>query len=546
MTIDLRNYKDDILFVPLGGTNEIGMNLSLYQYKGKWLIIDLGIGFADDCHPGVDVLVPDISFLAKHKKDLVGMVITHAHEDHLGAVQYLWQELECPVYTTPFAAAVLKAKLSEMGKKDQIPTIEISSNIRFKVGPFELEAIGLTHSVPEMHAIVLHTDIGPIFHTGDWKFDHDPVVGPNADEELLRRMGDEGVLALVGDSTNIFNPGVSGSEGDLQRSLQDLIAGMKKRMVVVTTFASNIARLYSIASAAQATGRKVALVGRSLWRMYEAAIATGYLKDLEPFISDKQIKKYRREEILVICTGCQGEPMAATSKLANGSHPSFSLHKNDIVIFASKIIPGNEKKIFSLFNRLVRQGIEVMTERDHFVHVSGHPSRDEVAKMYELLRPRIAIPVHGEPTHLHEHAKFARSFGAQAIEPHNGAVIRISEEGAEKIGEVESGYLAVDGYFILSGDSHIFAERRRMKNGAVVVTLITDESGNKLRNVSLATPGVLDVKEDGQMIAELQRMISDGCSRGGDIKKTALSIARKFIKAEVGKEPHVVVQTIIV
>ncbi|MBS0235995.1 MAG: ribonuclease J [Proteobacteria bacterium] len=544
MTFNIKNYKDDLLFIPLGGADEIGMNLNLYHYKGKWLLIDLGIGFADQQYPGVDIIVPDIAFLAKHKQDIVGLVLTHAHEDHLGAVQYLWHELECPVYTTAFTAAVLKAKLNEMGKKDQVPITEIKSDTRLSIGPFDLQAVGITHSIPEMHAIAIRTDMGVVFHTGDWKFDHDPIIGAKTDEELLRSIGDEGVLAVVGDSTNIFSPGVSGSEGDLQGSLEDIIKDLKKRMVVVSTFASNIARLHSIAKAAQNAGRKVALAGRSLWRIYDAALSTGYLQDLDPFIREQQIKKYRRDEILVICTGCQGEPLAAASKLANNSHQHFALQRNDVMIFSSKIIPGNEKKIFALFNKLARKGVDIMTERDHFVHVSGHPSRDEVAKMYELLRPRISIPVHGEAAHLHEHAKFARTFGAQAIEPYNGIVIRIGDEGAEKIGEVQSGYLAIDGYTILESNSPLIAARRRMMHGALIITLIVNKQ-NVLVKPSLSTPGILDPRADKELLDELTAMIEGACGEqvvNSETERRAHSMVRKFISNELGKEPHILVQ----
>lgn len=548
MNIDFKKYSEDLLFVPLGGADEIGMNLNLYQYKGKWLIIDLGIGFADASYPGVDILVPNIKFLEQHKEDIVGLVLTHAHEDHIGAVQYLWQEIQCPIYTTAFTAAVLKAKLREMWGKDNIPITEIKPDTHFKVGPFEIEPIGLAHSVPEMHAMVISTDSGKIFHTGDWKLDHDPIIGAPGDEAKLSKLGKEGVLAIVCDSTNIFNEGYSGSEGDLMKSLVDIIAGLKKQLVVVTTFASNIARLHSIASAAQKSGRKVALIGRSLHRIYDAAKSTGYLEDLDPFIKEYEIKKYKRSEVLIICTGCQGEEMAAATKFATDTHRDVRMQKGDVIIFSSKIIPGNEKKIFALFNKFVKKGIEIMTERDHFVHVSGHPSRDEVKKIYELLKPRISIPVHGEPAHIHEHAKFARTFGVQAVEPHNGVVIRIGEEGAEKIGQVPSGYLAIDGYFILESDSIILSARRKMQKGIVSVTLITNQDDVFLK-ASLDCAGCMDHKEDQDFIAAISNHIQHHCDNqiiDASYEKSVMSMVRKVLKGEIGKEPYISVRRIAV
>ena len=363
MSINLKAYKDKLLFLPLGGSNEIGINVNLYHYKGKWIMIDCGSGFADDHLPGVDMVVADLSFIEQYKKDLLGIILTHAHEDHLGAIQYLWNELECPIYTTKFTKCFLKTKLSEYSFSSEIKIIEIDPKKKFELGPFSIEMIGLTHSAPEMHALMIRTGSGNVLHTGDWKFDPRPIVGEASDEIALKKCGDEGVLALVCDSTNVFNKGVSGSEGDVRDSLVDIIKSCPK-MVVVTTFASNLARLDTLIHAGEQAGRKVCLTGRSLHRIFAAARESGYLGNIQPIIDERSIGKYKREDILVIATGCQGEPLAATSKMADGTHHSISLAPKDTVIFSSKIIPGNEKKIFKLFNVFVKKNVEVITSAE--------------------------------------------------------------------------------------------------------------------------------------------------------------------------------------
>jgi len=548
MNFDLAKHKSELLFLPLGGSGEIGMNLNLYHYQGKWLMVDLGIGFASDYCPGVDVIVPNIEFIEKHRHNLVGLVLTHAHEDHLGAVPYLWQDLQCPIYTTKFTSAVLKAKFSESGVAKGAKINELEFNSRFNIGPFDLELRGMTHSIPEMQALMIRTDQGNILHTGDWKFDEKPLVGETHDEDALKRLGDEGVLVMVGDSTNIFNHGTSGSEGDLSESLLKIMGDVSSGMLIVTTFASNIARVYSIAKAGQKLGRKVALVGRSLWRMYEAALQCGYLKDLEPLLSDEQIHNFKRENVLVICTGSQGEPLAAMNRISNDNHPRVKVVKGDTVIFASKIIPGNDKKIYALMNQLCKKGVEVLTERDHFVHVSGHPARDEVAKLYKLLRPKMAIPVHGEAMHLHEHAKFARDCGVkQAVEVANGDVLRITSEGIDKIAVVKAGYMAVDGHFIVSPEANVMKMRRRMKEaGVVVITLVMNRSG-LVKHPSVIAPGVLDDVEDKEFLIELAEEVSDFIAiskKKGDevLEKGIRAIVRRMMKKETGKEPFIILQ----
>ncbi|MCX4083742.1 ribonuclease J [Rickettsia hoogstraalii] len=551
-SFNIKNHKNDLLFVPLGGSNEIGMNLNLYHYKGKWLMIDCGSGFADDYLPGVDMIIADSSFIEKYKKDIVGLILTHAHEDHLGGVQYLWNSLKCPIYTTTFTANFLKIRLNEYDFAKNIKIHEVKPGSKISLDPFSLEMVPLTHSAPEMQAIMIRTDAGNILHTGDWKFDNDPVLGKKADEELLKSYGDEGVLALVCDSTNVFNKGSSGSEGDVRKSLVDIIAGCPQ-MVVVSTFASNLARLDTIIHAAELAGRKVVLTGRSLHRMMLAAQESGYFKDIAPLISERDVSRFRREELLVIATGCQGEPMAATAKLASNSHQSIKLAPKDTMIFSSKIIPGNEKKIFRLFNIFVKAGVEVITERDHFVHVSGHPSIDELQKMYSLIRPNICIPVHGEPVHIHEHVKLAKKNGIkQAVEVENGSVVLLESNNAKVISKVESGYLAVDGNYLLPVESPIFKARRRMcEAGIVVASVVINKKGLLAANPMLSMPGLLDPKEDMALVNLIKNDIKELVTIQNKQAKKALSdeqvieaikgTIRKTLKQEINKSPVIIV-----
>src|SRR5712691_1880600 len=431
-------YRDSnaLYFVPLGGAGEIGMNLNVYGYGGDWLIIDCGVTFGDDSQPGLDVVMPDPGFIAERRDRLLGIVATHAHEDHIGAIPYLWTQLRCPIWATPFTASLLREKLVEAGLADRVKINVVPMSGRFTIGPFDLELITLTHSIPEPNAVALRTPVGTVLHTGDWKFDPDPLIGPTADEAALTRLGDEGVLALIGDSTNALRPGSSGSEADLRRSLTDLIGRYDAR-VAVACFASNVARLETIAYAATAHGREVALVGRSLWRMDKAARENGYLADVPRFLTEDEAGYVPREKILLICTGSQGEPRAALARIAREDHPNITLDEGDVVIFSSRIIPGNEKPIARLHNELVRMGIDIVTEADHFVHVSGHPARDELVQMYQMIRPRIAIPVHGEARHMAAHADLAMQCQVEeTLVIENGDLVRLDRGGASVVAEV--------------------------------------------------------------------------------------------------------------
>jgi len=482
-----------LYFVPLGGTGEIGMNLNVYGYGGDWLIIDCGVTFGDDSQPGLEVVMPDPGFIVERRERLLGIVATHAHEDHIGAIPYLWRQLRCPIWATPFTASFLRAKLAETGFADQVKINVVPLSGRFAIGPFDLELITLTHSIPEPNAVALRTPVGTVLHTGDWKFDPDPLIGPTADEAALHRLGEEGVLALVGDSTNALRPGASGSEAELRRSVTDLMGRYDAR-IAVACFASNVARLETIAHAAHAHGREVALVGRSLWRIDKAARENGYLADLPRFLTEDEAGYIPRDRIVLICTGSQGEPRAALSRIARDDHPHVTLEPGDVVIFSSRIIPGNEKAINRLQNALVRLGVEIVTEEDHFVHVSGHPARDELVRMYQMVRPRIAVPVHGEARHLIAHAELAGECQVQQpLVIQNGDVVRLAASGASVVDEVPVGRLASDGKGLLPVDGTALKDRRRITfNGSAVATLVLGRQGGYLAPPTISLIGVVE------------------------------------------------------
>ena len=553
MTFDFSKHKNKFFFVPLGGSNEIGMNLNLYHYQGKWLMIDCGIGFCDDYMPGIDVMVPDIDFIIERKEDLLGIVLTHAHEDHHGAIPYLWRELECPVYATAFTAALLKKKFPDMGPGPKPDLQVIEKSPTFELGPFKLEGIGITHSIPEMHAIAITTDAGVVMHTGDWKFDDEPQVGRTTDYDTLKQYGDNGILAAVCDSTNVFMDGTSGSEETVREHLTELIKAQTNR-VCVTTFASNVARLDTIIKAAHAAGRVVALAGRSMWRMIETAHEAGYLEEETEFINDKEAMLLPRQDVLILCTGNQGEPRAALTRIANDTHPALKLQSGDTVIMSSRKIPGNETKINYMVNKLVKKGVEVITDKDFYIHVSGHPARDELTKMYELLRPETSIPVHGEAAHIHEHARFARELGiTNALEVENGAVILLEKGDTHICGEVESGYLAVDGPSLIATDSPIIKHRRRMRDdGAVFASFGVDDQGRFAGNLALNFPGLLDAEEDDELIeeyeAEVKYSLENAKKKAGikELENLVTQQLKRMLKRDLDKRPLVVVSAITV
>jgi len=539
--------SDELLFLPLGGAGEIGMNLNLYGHAGKWLMVDFGITFGDDTTPGVDLITPDPTFIAERKDQLAGLILTHAHEDHLGAVPYLWPRIECPIYATAFTASVLRRKLSETSFGDRVEINVIPLSGQFSVGPFELELITLTHSIPEPNAVVLRTAVGSVMHTGDWKLDPDPVVGLTTDEQRLIEVGEEGVLAMVCDSTNVFVPGTSGSEGDVRENLEALVAKCERR-VVVACFASNVARLETIARVGEATDRSVALVGRSLWRIYEAAKENGYLTDIPPFITEKDVGHMPPDRVLMICTGSQGEPRAALPRIAGGEHRDVTLETGDTVIFSSRVIPGNEMAIGRLHNRLISSGIEVITASDAAIHVSGHPARDELIQMYNWIRPQIAVPVHGEARHMIAHAELARDCQVpQPIVTQNGSMVRLAPGRAEIIDEVFSDRLAMDGNRLVSLDSRAIKARRRMTHhGTAVATIVIDEHGDLIRDPVVTVNGVYDENDDDgvecevvdAVIATIEDLRSKQRQDDNLVSEMSRRAVRRCIRALCGKNPH--------
>lgn len=491
------NEADELVFLPLGGAGEIGMNLNLYGFgppgRHRWMMVDLGITFGDGSLPGVDVLMPDPKFIEDRLDQLDGLVLTHAHEDHLGAVPYLWDRLRCPIYATPFTASILRGKLADVDLLDDVELIVVPLGGKFSVGPFDLELITLTHSIPEPNAIAIRTPLGTVLHTGDWKFDPDPVIGAVSDQDALRQLGDDGVLAIVCDSTNVFTPGTSGSEGALLQNLTDVIAGCEGR-VAVTCFASNVARLETVAKAAAAVGRNVVLAGRGLWRFDRAARDNGLLADVPAFLEDEDAGYLPKDKTLIVCTGSQGEARAALARIAWGDHPGIDLEPGDTVIFSSRQIPGNENAIGKLQNQLIRRGIRVITEKDAPVHVSGHPARDELVRMYQLVKPRIAVPVHGELRHMAEHARLAKTCQvAEAVVNENGGVVRLAPGPATVIENVTSGRLVLEGSRVVHLNSELVRGRSRaVWNGKIVVTVVVNGAGELLAEPQITTIGLLD------------------------------------------------------
>jgi len=541
---EVLNRPDELVFLPLGGAGEIGMNLNLYGYDGRWLMIDCGISFADETMPGIEVIMADPGFIAERRKDLIGIVLTHAHEDHLGAIQYLWPRLKSTVYATPFTAAVLRAKLAESDFAEEVPIVEVPMSGKFSIGPFELELVTLTHSIPEPNAVVLRTPVGTVLHTGDWKLDPEPVVGPTADEAALTRLGSEGVLAMICDSTNALRPGEAGSEAAVGRSLTELVGKCRNR-VAVACFATNVARLTSIAAAAAAHDRQVALVGRSLWRIDKAARETGYLRGVPRFLTDEEGAYLPRDKVLYICTGSQGEPRSALSRIADDDHPHVVLEEGDAVIFSSRIIPGNERPIGRLHNKLITAGIELLTEEDHFVHVSGHPAQGELTRMYQMVRPTVAVPVHGELRHMMAQAKLAEECQTpQVVLAQNGDMVRLGPLPAAVIGQVPTGRLALDGRSLISLGGEAWKSRRRMTfNGAAVVTVVLDPGGELLAEprVTLQGLGEPDAAMLRELGTEVGRAVFGLTSRerrdDAAVTEAARLAVRRSLRARTGKRP---------
>ena len=506
----------DLAFLPLGGTGEIGMNLNLYRCKtpkgDRWLAIDCGIGFGGAEHPEVDVMMPDPVFIAERRDALLGLVITHAHEDHLGAVAHLWPQLRCPVYATPFAASVLKRKLSEAGLVNQVKLHIVPTGGSIDLTPFKLQYIRMSHSIPEAQALAIDTPYGLILHTGDWKLDPTPLLGPPSDEAALAALGERGVLAMICDSTNAMVEGHSGSEADVRRSLSALIRGVKRGRVVVTCFASNVARMESIAIAAREAGRSTALVGRSLRNMDAAARENGYLKGLPPFLTEDDVDDISDDRLVIIATGSQGEGRSALARIAMDTHPRVALGEGDTVIFSSRMIPGNERAIGTVQDHLVRRGVHLMTDADHMVHVSGHPARDELRRMYALVKPKYAVPVHGEWRHLSAHAELARTLGAIPTLMEDGDILSLTGGPPEIVDSAPVGRMVLDGPRLVPLKGEVMNARRRMLyNGVVLASLAVDEAGRPRGKTKLSAPGLFDIDdpETDRVIYEFTEAVSD-------------------------------------
>ena len=545
--------ENQLVFAPLGGLGEIGMNCALYGFgpakKRQWLMVDLGVAFAGDDLPGVDLIMPDLRFIEKVKKDLVGIIITHAHEDHIGALVDLWPRLGVKVYLTRFAAGLLEARrLSEPGAP-KIPIQVVPQDGRVTIGPFDVEFVPVAHSIPESCALAIRTPAGLIVHTGDWKIDATPLVGQPTDEARLKALGDEGVLALICDSTNVLREGESPSEADVAANLSALVGAAKGR-VVITTFASNVARLRAGAEAALANGRQVMVIGRAMERVVAVARELRYLDGLPPFLGQDHFDRIPRDKVLALATGSQGEPRAALARIAEDEHPVATLAPGDIVVFSSRAIPGNEKAVGKIVNGLVAQGIEVVTDRTQLVHVSGHPRRAELAKMYAWLRPKIAIPAHGEPLHLTEHAIFAKAQGVrQVVRAFNGDVVLLQDGEAGIIGQVDHGRQYKDGDVLLAPGDDCIAQRRRLSfAGVVSIALALTAKGDLSGDPDVIIAGLPARTRQGAgmdevvdaAIFETFENLPRGKRRDADAVSTAIERAvRNSVNAAWGKKPAV-------
>lgn len=540
-----KGLDQGLWFVPLGGSGEIGMNLNLYGCDDQWIMVDLGVTFGDESIPGVDVVMPDPDFIAERKDKLLAIVLTHAHEDHLGAVAYLWDRLECPVYATPFTAEFLRRKLPETDIDKLVELIEVPLGGKLNIGPFDLEYITLTHSIPEPNALAIRTPHGTVMHTGDWKFDPDPLIGEVTDFSALEALGDEGVLAMVGDSTNVFSEGEAGSEADVREALTEVIGKCTGR-VAVGCFASNLARVESIARAAEANGRHVSLAGASLWRVTATARQTGYLADDIIFYEAEDAAHLPGDKVLYICTGSQGEPRAALNRIAFGSHRDVGMEEGDTVIFSSRIIPGNEKAILKLQNQLARMGVEIITARDAPIHVSGHPARDEMRKMYQMIRPHTAIPVHGEHLHMRAHAALAKECQVpQALLVENGSTVRLAPGDPVVAGEVWAGRMSWEGDRAVPFWDPMLRDRKKIFfNGSVVVSLVLEDDGRLAADAEVSVLGIPDpLADDGPtaLAEEIESAVERmrGKSRRDDdaVEEAVRRCVRRLFSMEQSRKP---------
>jgi ribonuclease J len=533
----------ELLFLALGGSGEIGMNVNLYGCEGKWVMVDLGLTFADPNYPGVELVLPDLAFIEENRADLLGIVLTHGHEDHIGAIPYLAHDLGVPLYATPFTAGLIAGKLEEEGLTGKVKLVTVEMEGDFRLGPFGFRYLPLAHSIPEGNALLIETPYGAIFHTGDWKLDDSPQLGDPSTEAELRAIGDAGVLALVCDSTNVFQEASSGSELGVRKGLDDVIQDADRR-VLVTTFASNAARLKTLGHVAQDTGRQVCVAGRSLDRILQVSKSVGYLTDFPPTIDFDTAMRLPRREVMIIATGGQGESRAALARIAFGQH-KLALDPGDLVIFSSKQIPGNEIAIGRIQNELASRGVEMITDRQAPVHVSGHPGRPELAAMYEWIRPEIIVPVHGEMRHMMEQARFAKARGVpHGIVQKNGDLIRLAPDGPEKIGEEKVGRLVLDGDVILNADGGTMNERRRLALAGLISVAVTLDGDDRLQGEVAVDMQGIPVEEDrGAFLREAGEAAADAIAKGAgseDKLREAIRLAvRRCATDWTGKKPVV-------
>ena len=542
--------KEELIFCPLGGSGEIGMNMNLFAYgkpeNQKWIIVDIGVTFADDSIPGIDLIYPDPGFIVDKKDDLLGIVLTHAHEDHIGAIAHIWPKLKCKIYATPFTSVLINEKFKE--KKIDITgylkIVELNSTLN--LDPFNVEFVTLTHSILEPNGLKIETPVGNILHTGDWKCDPDPLIGENINSKRLKEIGKEGVIVMICDSTNVFSAGRAGSELDVRKNMLKVIQRLNKR-VIITSFASNVARMESAFYCAEKVGRQIALVGRSMHRIYKAAKQCGYLNNVIEPLDSRDAKNISRNKIVYLCTGSQGEPMGAMNRISNYTHPDVFIEKGDAVIFSSKIIPGNEKKLYKLHNQLVKEGVEVISEENEYIHVSGHPNREDLRDMYNWIKPKSVIPVHGEHRHMLEHINFAKEMQVPyPIKVENGDIVRLYPgKKPEVYDKAPNGRIYVDGSISVEEDSQSIKERKNVStNGFIEATILITPKGN-IHNRPLLTFRGLPIyeKEEFQngLEDEIEKTIKT-FSLNNKKQETNLidalkSTCRKFTKQKTGKRP---------
>ena len=544
--------KEEFIFCPLGGSGEIGMNMNLYAYGNpenrKWIIVDIGVTFADDTVPGVDLIYADPGFIVDKKEDLIGLVLTHAHEDHIGAIAHIWPELLCNIYATPFTSVLIKEKFKE--KKidigDKLKIVELNGKIQ--LGPFNIEFVTLTHSILEPNGLSIQTSSGTVLHTGDWKCDPNPLIGEKINEKKLKQIGDQGVLAMICDSTNVFNSGRSGSELDVRNSLLKIM-GNKQKRIIITSFASNVARMESVFYCANKIGRQISLVGRSMHRIYKAAKQCGYLNNLTEPVDPREAKKISREKIVYLCTGSQGEPSGAMMRISNGIHPDVFIEPGDTVIFSSKIIPGNEKKLYRLHNLLVKNNIEVISEENEFVHVSGHPNREDLKDMYNWVKPKSIIPVHGEYRHMSEHINFARKMQIPyPVKVENGDMVQLFPGEKPKVfDKAPVGRIYVDGNISVGEESQSIKDRKNLSyNGFLEITIIINNNGSMTKKPIISFRGIPSNDENSNFVSDMEDQIKKICktfslnnsNQEYNLIEALKTNCRKIVKEKTGKRPY--------